>query len=323
MNEIQKCGFTVVVITYNPIWEKLKMTLDSILLQTYEDYEIVIADDGSKDSLANQTEAYLKQKGFTRYTYVLNEKNQGTIKNLISGIEIAKGKYIKAIGPGDLFYAKDSLKKMFDFMESKGCDAAFGLMHGYHMDDNHHVMIHPYTFPFDIEAYRKEDEKRIAKNLILFADNVSGAAMFYGKDFILSYFREIAKQVIYLEDVFQVMAAVDGNYLQFYDDYMIWYESDTGVSTGGNSGFRKLLMKDRTNFFAMLQDKYPEHPLVNKRKKLDRAYRIDNPYCRVIAMAFVTPSVLLWTMRHYLQVFTKKYDGKRQDGFLVQQNFFR
>ena len=321
MNKEQSYGFTVLVITYNPIWEKLKMTLDSILLQTYAEYEVVIADDGSKNSLAEKVEAYFAEKNFSRYTYILNKQNQGTIKNLISGIEKARGKYIRAIGPGDLLYAEDTLAKIYQFMEERRCEAAFGLMYGYHMDASNRVLVHPYTFPFDIDVYRKFDKKKIARNLVLFADNVSGAAMCYSKEFILPYFREIAAGVTYLEDVYQVMAAVDGKYLQFYDDYLIWYESNTGVSTSGNSGFRKLLMKDRENFFTMLQEKYSDDPLVKKRKKLDFAYRIDNPYIRVLAMALVTPSVLLWTCSHYLQVAIGKYNGKQKDGFLLQEEF--
>ena len=47
-----KADISVVVLTYNPDLNDLKKTLRSIMLQDGVDFEIVIADDGSKNNLS-------------------------------------------------------------------------------------------------------------------------------------------------------------------------------------------------------------------------------------------------------------------------------
>lgn len=78
---------SVVVIQYNPIWEKLMYTLQSILQQTEIRYEIVIADDGSRDKYFDKTIDFFKEKKFCDYQIVDNTKNQGTVKNVLSGLK--------------------------------------------------------------------------------------------------------------------------------------------------------------------------------------------------------------------------------------------
>ena len=110
-----KYDFSVIVVTYNAIWDKLKLTLDSIIRQSFENFEIVMADDGSKEDVFDKVEAFFAENNFTRYTLVRNEQNQGTIKNLLSGLDKAQGRYIRMFGPGDLFFDENSLAGVYKF----------------------------------------------------------------------------------------------------------------------------------------------------------------------------------------------------------------
>ena len=62
-----KYDFSVIVVTYNAIWDKLKLTLDSIIRQSFENFEIVMADDGSKEDVFDKVEAFFAENNFTRY----------------------------------------------------------------------------------------------------------------------------------------------------------------------------------------------------------------------------------------------------------------
>lgn len=317
----KKYAFTVLVLTYNAIWKKLKLTLDGILKQDFQDYEIVLCDDGSKNNLKDIIIEYFEKQGFDRYVLVLNEQNQGTVKNIISGLEVSKGKYIRDFGPGDLFYSFDSLERIYSYMEANSFKLCFGRLKGYSIGTNDDINYCEYTFPFDIKAYKKFDIKRIKKNLVLCTDNIVGASMILEKDLFLYYMRKISPNVKYLEDIFPILAALDGEYFHFYDDYLMWYECDTGVSTSGNNEFRKLLFKDRDSLNEYISREYASDLLVKKRIALNEAYKIDNPYKRVLKMALKEPYALKWAISHYIQVLTGKYKGQSMEGFLNTDGF--
>ena len=79
----KKYAFTILVITYNPIWEKLKLTLDAIVEQTFTDYELLIADDGSENNLADEIASYMENRKVDNFLHIKNSINQGTVKENI------------------------------------------------------------------------------------------------------------------------------------------------------------------------------------------------------------------------------------------------
>lgn len=94
----------------------LKEAIDSILNQTYSNYEIIIADDASTDGSVE-----LIQKYATNLPNIIkpifNKTNQGHTKNLNLAMAAGKGKYI-AIFDGDDIMHPDKLKLQTEFMEN-------------------------------------------------------------------------------------------------------------------------------------------------------------------------------------------------------------
>jgi glycosyltransferase involved in cell wall biosynthesis len=118
---LQKNTVTVSICipTYNRK-DYLKETLDSILVQTYKDYEIVIVDDGSTDG----TEDMLKQLGFP-VTYHWQE-NGGDAAARNKLIELARGQYISFIDSDDLLLP-DAIEKLVRIMQTEDEDViAYG-----------------------------------------------------------------------------------------------------------------------------------------------------------------------------------------------------
>jgi len=121
LTHLQKNTVTVSICipTYNRK-DYLKETLDSILSQTYKDYEIVIVDDGSTDG----TEDMLKQLGFP-VTYHW-QKNSGDAAARNKLIELAQGQYISFIDSDDLLLP-DAIEKLVKIMETEDEDViAYG-----------------------------------------------------------------------------------------------------------------------------------------------------------------------------------------------------
>jgi glycosyltransferase involved in cell wall biosynthesis len=97
--------------TYNG--EKyIKQTIDSILNQSFKDYEVIFVDDGSTDDTCKIIESYNNKK-----FRLIKEKNSGSmVKNWNRCFKYAKGEYIIFVFQDDLI-AKDCLEKKVKLLD--------------------------------------------------------------------------------------------------------------------------------------------------------------------------------------------------------------
>jgi glycosyltransferase involved in cell wall biosynthesis len=91
----------------------LRETIDSILIQSFTDFEFLIINDGSTDTSENIILSFED----ARIRYEKNESNLKLIATLNKGIELAKGKYIVRMDADDIS-CPDRIKKHVAFMES-------------------------------------------------------------------------------------------------------------------------------------------------------------------------------------------------------------
>ncbi len=103
---------SVVIPTYNRAGV-LPRAIDSVLNQTYDNYEIVIADDGSTDNTREVVQSY----EFDRINYIRHESNKGQNVTRNTGITNAKGKYISYLDSDDVLF-KNHLKVVVDKLDS-------------------------------------------------------------------------------------------------------------------------------------------------------------------------------------------------------------
>lgn len=88
-------------------------TLDSILAQTYGDFELLVINDGSTD----RSEMLIRQYNDSRIEIIENERNQGLIYSLNRGVAAAKGKYIARMDSDDVM-DPDRLNIQYEYMET-------------------------------------------------------------------------------------------------------------------------------------------------------------------------------------------------------------
>lgn len=113
---------SVVMSVYNSE-SYLKESVDSILNQTFTDFEFILTDDSSTDnSLAILEQYALKDK---RITLLKNIQNSGLATNLNKMISISKGKYIARMDADDISLP-ERLQKQYDFMENKPDVGVYG-----------------------------------------------------------------------------------------------------------------------------------------------------------------------------------------------------
>jgi glycosyltransferase involved in cell wall biosynthesis len=100
---------SVIIPTYNSA-QYIREAIDSVLSQTYRDYEIIVVDDGSKDNTAE----VLREYG-DKILYLYQE-NAGTNPARSRGLKEAKGEYIALIDADDK-WLPDKLQEQVEFMD--------------------------------------------------------------------------------------------------------------------------------------------------------------------------------------------------------------
>jgi glycosyltransferase involved in cell wall biosynthesis len=86
----------------------LRKCLESVLMQDYSDYELIITDDSPDDSVKQLVNELLSNKP---HTYLQNKPALGSPANWNKGISLAKGEYIKIMHHDDSFCEKESLSE--------------------------------------------------------------------------------------------------------------------------------------------------------------------------------------------------------------------
>lgn len=107
---------SIIVPAYNAA-TILPETINSVLAQTYEDWEMLIIDDCSTDNTYQVALSFAEKDD--RILVLQNEKNSGVAFTRNTGIAAAKGKFIAFLDSDDL-WLPDKLEKQVAFMEKNG-----------------------------------------------------------------------------------------------------------------------------------------------------------------------------------------------------------
>lgn len=113
---------SVIMPAYN-VEEYIGRSIQSVLAQTYADFELIIINDGSGDNTASVIKEY--QSRDTRIKYI-EQSNQGVSVARNAGMMAATGRYISFLDADDL-WVSDALEKMYSKMRSvQGCRFVYG-----------------------------------------------------------------------------------------------------------------------------------------------------------------------------------------------------
>lgn len=293
--------FSVILLIYNSTMEKVLRTLDSILRQNLDikEMEIIIADDGSKRNLNNEIATYLKGKDIT-YKFTAHLENLGTVKNIIEGLSICEGKYVKLIGAGDALFDKSVLKEVYTYMEQKNAECCFGLMQSFYYDKSGKIVQRPFRAPKDISVYRKRKVPwtQIENNILIFGDWISGASMFYRKETLEFYLARAKETVKYCEDLITANLVLDRKEITFIERPVVWYELGDGITTveKRENPFLKKIYRDHDKYFEYLRQQYPDSKKLKKNKKYVKYNRSHDWKCKILKL-FLTPERLEYILR--------------------------
>ncbi|MFC7356866.1 glycosyltransferase family 2 protein [Jejudonia soesokkakensis] len=95
---------SIITINYNNA-AGLQQTIDSVLSQTYTDFEYIIIDGGSTDGSAEIITHHKKQ-----FSYWISEPDDGIFNAMNKGIDKARGTYLQFLNSGDVFTSPSALQ---------------------------------------------------------------------------------------------------------------------------------------------------------------------------------------------------------------------
>lgn len=106
-----------IIVPIYGVEDYLKRCVDSLLVQTYENLEIILVDDGSPDGCPAICDEYARMD---RRIRVIHQENAGLSGARNSGIKLAKGEYLAFVDSDD-YVTPDFIEALYGLTEETGC----------------------------------------------------------------------------------------------------------------------------------------------------------------------------------------------------------
>lgn len=118
--------FSIIIPTYNRAKE-IGKTLDSVINQTYKDYEIIVVDDFSNDG----TEELIKKMNIPNLIYIKNQRSKGACGARNTGSEIAKGEWLAFLDSDDS-WEPNKLEESYKSIQTKQYNVFYSGYYKFH-----------------------------------------------------------------------------------------------------------------------------------------------------------------------------------------------
>lgn len=109
---------SIIMSSYHPNISFFKLSVNSLLTQTYENIELLIVDDGMGDEAID----YLDECCDSRITVIRNHMNMGLAKSLNIALMTSKGEYIARMDDDDICEATRIEEQLSYFLAHKDCN---------------------------------------------------------------------------------------------------------------------------------------------------------------------------------------------------------
>ena len=213
-------------------------TIESVLGQTYADWELIIVDDGSRDRTAEIAAEYAARD---QRIQLFRQTNAGTAAARNNGMRIARGRYIALLDADDV-WDRDFLARQLSFMREK--DAVCVCCSYRHIDENSNEIQHPTRAMANIALKDMAVMNRIGCLTGLY-DSAP-----HGKVYLHEELRSIRDDYAYWYDIVKLAGTAYGN-----PDVLASYRVQTGSTTGNKL---KLVAKQYRFYRQYLKKSVPK-----------------------------------------------------------------
>lgn len=237
---------SVIIPSYNH-GKYLVLCIESIMSQTFKNFELIVIDDGSKDNSVDILEKLNEQYGFK----LIKQENRGLPATLNRALrELAVGKYVSFCASDD-YWAPSKLQHQVDFMEANpNIPMSYGKTH--YIDEESNIMTN------------YDSNNKFLKGGWIFEDVFTFSLhppvnYIYLKSVfdIVGYFDE----GIFADDYYMNLKIASKYEIGFVNEYLGYYRVDSDKA-------KVIRFEKVSNSHLMSIEEYSDHPLYNKAKKL-------------------------------------------------------
>lgn len=185
-------------------------TIESVLKQTYKNWEMLIVDDGSKDNSAEIISSYAKNDNRIR---LIQQPNGGSANARNHAIREAQGQYITLLDADDL-WEPNFLEEQIQFLKEKNAELIYSSF--IMIDENSKVILKPYRIKEKVtykqmlvtdyiptvsgfydcsrigKVYLHEELKSLLDDYAFWIDIIKETKIAYGNPKILARYRVLA-----------------------------------------------------------------------------------------------------------------------------------
>lgn len=220
----------------------IRETIDSVIAQTYPDWEMIIVDDGSKDNSAAIVREYADKDPRIQ---LIQQANAGSAAARNNGIRRAEGQYIALLDADDLWHP-DFLKKQIEFMKRK--DAVCVYCSYRRIDENSREIMRP---TYAKKVITTKDMK--VMNQIGCLSGLYDSSR-HGKIYLKESLKSIRDDYAYWYDIVALEDRAFGN-KEILADYRVLSSSTTGN--------KKKLIKKQYQFYRQYLKENPVTAAIN------------------------------------------------------------
>ena len=150
--------FSIIVPVYK-VEEYLPECVDSLLKQSYDDFEVILVDDGSPDGCPQLCDAYAQKD---RRIKVVHKENGGLSDARNAGISAATGDYLLFVDSDDFWNTDQVLCSIADILKEKPVTVVQFGHQKFYQAENRYEQVAPRT----LSRYNGQPTEQVLKNLI-------------------------------------------------------------------------------------------------------------------------------------------------------------
>lgn len=214
----------------------LKKCLDSIIAQTYADFEVLLMENGSTDDTVDVAKKYCEKDSRFKL-HVLDTIGVSNARN--KGIDLSSGEYITFID-GDDFISDDYLQSASSFFNFIDIDIIF-LPWSFYYQHNHKMKNNLSFNSNEISVRSNKDNKNLTKYVWakVFKNNIIKNKIYFDKNMIVGE-----------DSIFMTEAYFNAHKVAFSKHGTYFYSQNRNGQTTNNLSYTKM-----TNLFKLI-DKY-------------------------------------------------------------------
>ena len=244
---------TIAIVGYRN-YKNINCTINSILIQSYENIELIISDDGSNSFPEEEIRNYIEQNKKTNIERVLLNheiENRGTVKHINKVVSLATGEYLMLLAADDALNDSEVVKRFVQGFDNADEDCFIEIAQTAMYDKNLEKLEGYYLRPCIRKLIEGETKSKILNQILLYTACLPSTSFFYKMRFF-EVFGPFDEDYMLIEDVPAHIRIAREGWKIHYENFVAIKHRSGGISHGATDALSKTKLLYQTDCLTML-----------------------------------------------------------------------